>query len=168
MKREQRLTLHSWSDSGNLLASGSDDTQISIWQYNPAGSAKPFTLNTSISTGHHANIFSVKFMPHSGDKTIVSCAGDSEVRVFDIEYSDTRPGNSTNSAFASSTRSRRFSDFFPNSRWLNEASTNAKVYRSHGDRAKRIVTESSPHLFLSCSEDGEVSLLSHPRISVQI
>ena len=41
-------------------------------------------------------------------------------------------------------------------RYLSDGDTNARVYRSHGDRVKRIVTESSPHLFLTCSEDGEV------------
>jgi WD40 repeat protein len=152
--------IFSWSTSGGLLASGSDDTQLNIWEYNPAGLAKSFTLKDSISTGHHANIFSVKFMPHSGDRRVVSCAGDSEVRVFDLEYSERTPNESSN-AFSSSTRSRRFSDFFPNARWLSDANTNARVYRSHADRAKRIVTESSPHLFLTCSEDGEVSPLPH-------
>ncbi|RMZ87912.1 hypothetical protein DV736_g4864, partial [Chaetothyriales sp. CBS 134916] len=107
----------SWSSSGNLLASGSDDTFINIWSYNPTNLAKPFTLNTSVSTGHHANIFSVKFMPCSGDRTV---------------------------------------DFFAQARWLSDANTNARVYRCHADRAKRIVTESSPFLFLTCSEDGEV------------
>jgi DDB1- and CUL4-associated factor 6 len=154
---------HSWSTGGGLLASGSDDTQLNIWDYNPANLAKPFTLNTSVNTGHHANIFSVKFMPHSADKQVVTCAGDSEVRVFDLEHSDTQAANGSSSGFTSSTRSRRFSDFFPNAKWLNEANTNARVYRSHADRAKRIVTESSPHLFLTCSEDGEVSRLPHRR-----
>lgn len=153
------LTCSSWSSSGTLLASGSDDTQLNIWGYNPSSLAKPFTLNTSVSTGHHANIFSVKFMPHSADKKVVTCAGDSEVRVFDLEYSGSTQSNASGGAFTASTRSRRFSDFFPNARWLNEANTNARVYRSHADRAKRIVTESSPHLFLTCSEDGEVSLV---------
>lgn len=92
-------------------------------------------------------------MPHTNDRTIVSCAGDSEVRVFDLEYGGV--ANASND-FSSSTRSRRFNDFFGNARWLNETNTNARVYRSHGDRAKRVVTESSPHLFLTCSEDGEV------------
>lgn len=133
--------------------------QLNIWAYNPNETAKPFTLKDSISTGHHANIFSVKFMPHSDDRRVVSCAGDSEVRVFDLEYSE-RMQNGSGNAFTASTRSRRFSDFFPNARWLSDANTNAKVYRSHADRAKRIVTESSPHLFLTCSEDGEVGLLS--------
>ncbi|KIW22352.1 hypothetical protein, variant 1 [Cladophialophora immunda] len=142
-----------WSTGGNLLASGSDDTYLNIWDYNPPGSAKPFSLNTSVSTGHHANIFSVKFMPHSGDRTVVTCAGDSEVRVFDLEYGGTATQSGSSDA---GTRSRRFNKFFQNAKWLNEGNTNCRVYRSHADRAKRIVTESSPYLFLTCSEDGEV------------
>ena len=92
-------------------------------------------------------------MPHSNDRTVVSCAGDSEVRVFDLEYTGTTNSGSDHS---NSTRSRRFNSFFGNARWLSETNTNARVYRSHADRAKRVVTESSPHLFLTCSEDGEV------------
>jgi nuclear receptor interaction protein len=145
----------SWSRGGNQLASGSDDTFLNIWDYNPVNVAKPFTLNTSVSTGHHANIFSVKFMPHSNDRTVITCAGDSEVRVFDLEYSGTT-GTATDASTQDSTRSRRFNRFFSNARWLNDTSTNARVYRSHADRVKRVVTESSPHLFLTCSEDGEV------------
>jgi len=159
-----RLSTHtdwgSWSTGGNLLASGSDDTYLNIWDYNPAGLAKPFTLNTSVSTGHHANIFSVKFMPHSSDRTVVTCAGDSEVRVFDLEYGGGGGGGGQNvsqdSSLSASTRSRRFNNFFRHARWLNDGNTNARIYRSHADRVKRIVTESSPYLFLTCSEDGEV------------
>ncbi|KAK4941977.1 hypothetical protein LTR10_018158 [Elasticomyces elasticus] len=146
----------SWSTSGNFLASGSDDTHLNIWEYNPAGLYNTFSLNTSVSTGHHANIFSVKFMPHSGDRKVVTCAGDSEVRVFDLEYAGTSQAGSVDPRLSTNTRSRRFNTFFRNARWLNEGNTNARVYRSHADRAKRIVTESSPHLFLTCSEDGEV------------
>ncbi len=146
----------SWSTCGNLLASGSDDTYLNIWAYNPSGSAKPFSLNTSVNTGHHANIFSVKFMPHSSDRTVVTCAGDSEVRVFDLEYAGAATQAGSSESFSASTRSRRFNNYFQNARWLNEGNTNCRVYRSHADRAKRIVTESSPYLFLTCSEDGEV------------
>jgi nuclear receptor interaction protein len=142
----------SWSKSGNLLASGSDDTYLNIWSYNPDSQARPFSLNTSVSTGHTQNIFSVKFMPHSNDRTVITAAGDAQVRIFDIE----RGGASSNASADSSTRSRRFNNFFSNAKFLNEANTNARIYRSHADRVKRIVTESSPHLFLTCSEDGEV------------
>lgn len=94
-------------------------------------------------------------MPHSNDRTLVTCAGDSQVRVFDIEHSN-GSGSASASAFNDSARSRRFLNFFQGSRYLTETNTNARIYRSHADRAKRIVTESSPHLFLTCSEDGEV------------
>lgn len=138
-----------------MLASGSDDQHLNIYSYQPESSTAPFFLNTTVLTGHTANIFSVKFMPHSNDRTLVSCAGDSEVRVFDIEHSR-RPTNPSTSDYASSVRSRRINNFFNGMWYLSENNTNARVYKSHSDRVKRIVTESSPFLFLTCSEDGEV------------
>ncbi|CRG92485.1 WD and tetratricopeptide repeats protein 1 [Talaromyces islandicus] len=141
----------SWSRSGRLLASGSDDTYLNIYSYQPESSTAPFALSTSVSTGHRANIFSVKFMPHSDDRTLVTCAGDSEVRIFDIEHSYQKDASSSTAA-----RSKRMTDFFTGVRYLDYSNTNTRVYSSHADRVKRIVTESSPHLFLTCSEDGEV------------
>ncbi|KUL85754.1 hypothetical protein ZTR_08457 [Talaromyces verruculosus] len=146
----------SWSNSGRLLASGSDDTYLNIYSYQPDSSTSPFALTTSINTGHTANIFSVKFMPHSNDQTLVTCAGDSEVRVFDVEYSFKNASNAAATDAFSATRSRRMADFFTGVRHLSHHNTNSRVYRSHSDRVKRIVTESSPYLFLTCSEDGEV------------
>ncbi|KAJ5697172.1 hypothetical protein N7488_010856 [Penicillium malachiteum] len=146
----------SWSRSGRLLASGSDDQHLNIYSYQPESSDAPFALHTTVYTGHKANIFSVKFMPHSNDGTLVTCAGDSQVRVFDIEYSGRNGSSASTSAFAASARSRRFNNFFDGTRYLSEGNTNARVYQSHADRVKRIVTESSPYLFLTCSEDGEV------------
>ena len=95
-------------------------------------------------------------MPHSNDRTVITAAGDSQVRIFDIEYGGTPANASADSSFSASTRSRRFNDFFNSARFLNDGNTNARIYRSHADRVKRVVTESSPHLFLTCSEDGEV------------
>jgi nuclear receptor interaction protein len=140
------------------LASGSDDQHLNIYSYQPESSNAPFSLSTTVATGHKANIFSVKFMPHSDDRTLITCAGDSQVRVFDIEHSSSNSNSNANatSAFAASARSRRFNNFFEGARYLSEGNTNARVYRSHADRVKRIVTESSPYLFLTCSEDGEV------------
>lgn len=144
----------SWAKSGALLASGSDDTNICINSYQPQHSDAQFRLNTTIATGHRANIFSVKFMPHSSDHIVISAAGDAEIRIFDLEYAGQSTGSSERSAHASSAR---FQGLLNNGvRCLSEADTNARVYRSHSDRVKRLVTESSPFLFLSCSEDGEV------------
>ena len=95
-------------------------------------------------------------MPHSNDQTLVTCAGDGEVRVFDIEYSGRSTHSSGASNVASERRSRRFNNIHQGVRYLSDENTNSRVYRSHLDRVKRIVTESSPHLFLSCSEDGDV------------
>ena len=100
-------------------------------------------------------------MPQSNDNTVVTAAGDNEVRVFDLEYS----GRSTESSYASSAAAvrqtrglgaRGLGTMYQGTRFLSDGNTNARIYRSHGDRVKRIVTESSPYLFLTCSEDGEV------------
>ncbi|KAJ5688575.1 hypothetical protein N7462_002967 [Penicillium macrosclerotiorum] len=152
----------SWSKSGSLLASGSDDEHLNIYSYQPESSSAPFSLNTTVATGHSANIFSIKFMPHSNDRTLITCAGDSQVRVFDIEYSSSSGNVASTSAFAASARSRRFNGFFEGARYLTESNTHCRVYRSHADRVKRIVTESSPYLFLTCSEDGEGFMAYRP------
>ncbi|GAB7358586.1 hypothetical protein MBLNU230_g2646t1 [Neophaeotheca triangularis] len=146
----------SWSKSGNLLASGSDDQHINIHTYQPHDSDEHFRLSATVATGHTQNIFSVKFMPHSDDRTVISAAGDGEVRVFDLEHSGATTTPSTSSARASTRRRMGRDALYANARYLTDGDTDCRVYRSHGDRVKRIVTESSPHLFLTCSEDGEV------------
>ncbi|QIW97824.1 hypothetical protein AMS68_003342 [Peltaster fructicola] len=146
----------SWSTSGRLLASGSDDQHLNLHVYQPENHDKQFQLQTTVSTGHTANIFSVKFMPQSNDRTVVTCAGDGDVRVFDLEYAGKSTEASVASARATAGRRTRRANVYNGVRYLSDGNTNARVYRSHGDRVKRVVTESSPHLFLTCSEDGEV------------
>ncbi|KAI8888723.1 WD40 repeat-like protein [Backusella circina FSU 941] len=68
-----------WSSQGDKLLTGSDDTYLCIYQ--------PFDnyhLRSVITTGHSANIFSAKFMPHTSDNIVISGAGDSEIRIFDL------------------------------------------------------------------------------------
>ena len=143
------------------MASGSDDEHLNIYSYQPESSVSQFALATTVSTGHIANIFSVKFMPHSNENTLVTCAGDCEVRVFDIEHSSRSTIPSVDSSLASSARGALYNNLYKGVRYLSYGDTNTRVYRSHGDRVKRIVTESSPNLFLTCSEDGEVSANQH-------
>jgi nuclear receptor interaction protein len=134
-----------------LLASGSDDHRINIHSYHPDSSTSQFNLTTSIETGHESNIFSVKFMPYSGDRTIVSATDD--VRVFDIEHS----GHSAlGSSRQQGSRRRVGIHGVPDGVTLTEADTNAKAFRCHTDTVKRIVTEDNPFYFLTCSEDGDV------------
>lgn len=139
----------SWSRSGRLLASGSDDHRINIHVYNPESSTSQFNLTTSILTGHRSNIFSVKFMPYSNDRTIVSATDD--VRIFDIEHSGRSMYGSSNSS-RRTTSARSAID----AATLTEGDTNAKAFRCHKDTVKRIVTEDNPFYFLTCSEDGDV------------
>ena len=146
----------SWSKSGQLLASGSDDQHLNIHTYQPDNAVSQFQLTATVATGHTQNIFSVKFMPHSNDSTVITAAGDAQVRIFDLEYSGQSRGASHAAHSASEGRRRGRNNIYGGVRYLSDGDTNARVYRSHGDRVKRIVTESSPHLFLTCSEDGEV------------
>jgi DDB1- and CUL4-associated factor 6 len=148
----------SWSKSGNLLASGSDDQHLNIHQYQPADdSGKQFKLATTVATGHTQNIFSVKFMPGHQDRVCVTAAGDGEVRVFDLEYAGSAQEASAASSMASQGRRRAGrNNVYDGIKHLTDGNTDCRVYRSHGDRVKRIVTESGPYLFLTCSEDGEV------------
>ncbi|KAI9264648.1 WD40-repeat-containing domain protein [Helicostylum pulchrum] len=72
-----------WSLGGDKLLSGSDDKKLNIY--------KPFEdykIATVINTGHRANIFCAKFMPQTSDNVIISGAGDSEVRIFDLRNID--------------------------------------------------------------------------------
>lgn len=88
-------------------------------------------------------------MPHSNDRTCITAAGDAEIRIFDIEYAGRTTEVNVGTA-ASDTNARN------GVRCLSDIDTNCRVYRSHSDRVKKLVVEDSPHLFLSCSEDGEV------------
>ncbi|XP_028993204.1 DDB1- and CUL4-associated factor 6 isoform X2 [Betta splendens] len=77
LKLEATLNVHdgcvntiSWNDTGEYILSGSDDTFLVIT--NPYNKK----VRKSIRSGHRANIFSAKFMPHTNDQEIVSCSGD--------------------------------------------------------------------------------------------
>ena len=72
------------------------------------------------------NIFSAKFMPHTNNTKIISCAGDRLIKLSEVEYTPERTA---------------------------QGSTKRTWY-CHSDMAKRIVTEDNPNTFLSCSEDG--------------
>ncbi|TSL16037.1 DDB1- and CUL4-associated factor 6 [Bagarius yarrelli] len=77
LKLEAILKVHdgcvntiSWNETGEYILSGSDDTNLVI--------TNPYNrkVKTTIRSGHRANIFSAKFMPHTNNQQIVSCSGD--------------------------------------------------------------------------------------------
>ncbi|KAK9506953.1 hypothetical protein O3M35_008795 [Rhynocoris fuscipes] len=67
-----------WNDKGDRLLSGSDDQHLII------SHAYNYKVLTNYKTSHRANIFSAKFLPHSGDTTIVSCSGDGMILHTDL------------------------------------------------------------------------------------
>ncbi|WRT70369.1 uncharacterized protein IL334_007367 [Kwoniella shivajii] len=133
----------SWSEDGSTLLSGSDDKRICIWQpdSHPSSSSSsrrsphPMKLSEKISTGHKANIFSAKFLPNASTPTIVSCAGDRDVRVLQVERLVRDSGTGE---------------------LIGERGDGVNILKCHKDRTKRIATENSPYLFMTVSEDGTV------------
>ena len=67
-----------WNHAGTLLASGSDDLKLNIWN--------PFQkkLVKSIDTRHRGNIFSAKFLPGTNDSLIATAAADNDIYVYDL------------------------------------------------------------------------------------
>lgn len=115
----------SWSESGELLASSGDDTIVCVW--------RPFEevldkekLFLKFSTGHRANVFSIKFIPSTCDTQIATCSGDSEVRVFNIEY-QRKTGSGIRRYTCHTDRAKRLA-----------------------------TEPNNPNLLISCSEDGTV------------
>ncbi|XP_043928294.1 DDB1- and CUL4-associated factor 6 isoform X2 [Protopterus annectens] len=92
LKLEATLSVHDgcvnticWNDTGEFILSGSDDTNLVI--------TNPYNRKvlTTIRSGHRANIFSAKFLPHTNDRQIVSCSGDGV-----IYYTNTERDAETN------------------------------------------------------------------------
>ncbi|CAM9676656.1 unnamed protein product, partial [Phaeothamnion confervicola] len=75
-----------WNEEGSLLATGSDDTRIGIFDY-ATGEARAL-----FETGHSRNIFGVRILPATGSTAIVTGAMDCEVRLHTAPFD--RPSHS--------------------------------------------------------------------------
>jgi len=80
-----------WNETGHFLASGSDDTNVMLWD------PLSYKCIKTVQTGHHGNIFSVKFFPKTNDKVIATGAADSHVFIHDICYDEKIHGFPCNS-----------------------------------------------------------------------
>ncbi|KAI5480734.1 WD repeat protein [Pseudohyphozyma bogoriensis] len=140
-----------WDERGDRLVTAGDDTKVCIWHTNShhlsdLDSSLPvspnLSLHSSIQTGHSQNIFSVKIRPGRRDR-IITGAGDSQIRVLDL--------NAPSSTVTSSTTSNQ---------WNHYSTEDAcvRVLRCHKGRVKKLALEESAgsETFLSCSEDGTV------------
>ncbi|KAK2710929.1 WD and tetratricopeptide repeats protein 1-like isoform X2 [Artemia franciscana] len=72
-----------WDYTGQYIVTGSDDRTLLVW--NPHTKMKIAHLRTQ----HVNNIFSVKFMPESGNRMIAAGAGDSKISLIDAERNET-------------------------------------------------------------------------------
>ncbi|KAL2602682.1 hypothetical protein AAZV13_10G241400 [Glycine max] len=62
----------SFNADGDTLVSGSDDWGVILWDWETG------RIKLSFHSGHSNNVFQAKFMPHSHDRTIVTCAADGQ------------------------------------------------------------------------------------------
>ncbi|PSN50052.1 DDB1- and CUL4-associated factor 8 [Blattella germanica] len=67
-----------FNNSGTLLASGSDDLNIVVWDW---ALGKFLVVYNS---GHRSNVFQAKFLPLTGDTHIVSCGRDGQIRLAEL------------------------------------------------------------------------------------
>ncbi|GLH01088.1 Protein will die slowly [Gryllus bimaculatus] len=67
-----------FNSSGTLLASGSDDLTIVVWDW-PLGK-----MVVMYDSGHRSNVFQVKFLPLTGDTHLVSCGRDGQIRMAEM------------------------------------------------------------------------------------
>ncbi|KIP04882.1 hypothetical protein PHLGIDRAFT_108939 [Phlebiopsis gigantea 11061_1 CR5-6] len=127
----------SWARDGEVLLSAGDDTTVHVWKIDSAITTTdyPFVCDAVIRTGHHGNIFNAQLLPHSS--RIATVARDGQVRIADV-------GDLVRQAVTG-----RQAIYTPRQ-------TNCRVLRCHSDSVKRIITEDSPDLFLTVSEDGAV------------
>jgi nuclear receptor interaction protein len=163
-----------WSQSGHCLATGSDDRKVILWKLGSSDvnarsvqasrGAGAETLRAypnldlaqaeMIQTGHRANIFNVKWAPNCSDRRLFTCAGDCQVRVFDLS----RATASTNVQLESGKEYKY---------WEKSQGACIRVLKCHSSRAKKISTENSPDIFLTAAEDGEIRQ-TDLRVSVSI
>ncbi|ALC42227.1 hypothetical protein Dbus_chr2Rg1806 [Drosophila busckii] len=87
LEREAVLTGHEgcvncleWTDDGLLLASGSDDSCVMIWD--PFRKRRVHALHTK----HLGNIFSVKFLPRHNNSIVATCGADKYIYVYDVNH----------------------------------------------------------------------------------
>ncbi|KXN89623.1 WD repeat protein iqw1 [Leucoagaricus sp. SymC.cos] len=128
----------SWSHNGEILLTGGDDTTVRLWRMDSSDTEQeyPFVCRSVFHTGHTGNIFNAQLLPYSTH--LITVAADKQIRVSDITMA-------LNNGVQDSLETQ-----------YTIKQSVKKILRCHSNRVKRIVTEDSPALFLTVSEDGTV------------
>lgn len=117
-----------WDVTGQLLASGSDDTKIAIWDFDNG------KVKASFDTGHTGNIFSARFFPCDSDH-LASAAGDGQCKTYKLAQSSITVEHSYEQCFAN--RAKRV-DFEPgNPFWFVACGEDGSV-RQYDTRQKHV------------------------------
>jgi WD40 repeat protein len=123
--------------------------RVRLWQLDATDLTTPLPFKTCISfqTGHTANIFNAQFLSSSTD-ILATCAGDEEVRVFDLSRVTGIDATLANTRLPQRKR--------------NDSTVLGceRVIRCHEGPVKRISTEESNHHFLTVSEARKEHVLS--------
>ncbi|XP_060176234.1 uncharacterized protein LOC132606660 isoform X1 [Lycium barbarum] len=64
----------SFSADGDILVSSSNDRKVILWDWETGKTLLPF------HSGHDDYVFAAKIMPHTNNRSIVTCAADGQVR----------------------------------------------------------------------------------------
>ena len=67
-----------FNETGSRLASGSDDLEIIVWDWQKGKKVLSF------KSGHTSNVFQSKFLPLSGDTLIATTSRDGQVRLAEL------------------------------------------------------------------------------------
>lgn len=135
-----------WNQTGTLLASASDDTDVRLWSY-PRSSALPQSL--VLPTLHDANIFGVQFLPFN-DSMLVTGSWDGTVQLHTLDKgssnsNDTQPFHSSRNVAGAGEELECI------------APAHTVKFSCHHSRVKQVeVCPAEAHLFWSGSEDGTV------------
>lgn len=151
-------TVH-WNSTGEYLISGSDDQFIAIT--NPHNQK----ILYKYKTGHHANIFSARFMPQSNDQSIVSCSGDGIV--LHTELLAPYLHRCKTNGFLNSATNGRENDSNNTYERITDSEANIGCFNCHktGTTYEVLTVPTESKSFMSCGEDGTVRWFDLRQIS---
>lgn len=133
-----------------FAASGRAST---LMQLSSCISSSLLQVKKSIRSGHRANIFSAKFMPHTNDQEIVSCSGDGIIYYTHTEKS---PEYNRQCQFTCHYGTA-YEVLIHRSWWKGFLSYSLPSYLLSFALFLQIMTvPNDPYTFLSCGEDGTV------------
>ncbi len=93
-------------------------------------------LRGSIDTGHIANIFCAQFLPSTGSSRVISCAGDREIRCFNINYGSGNNNNNNDNNINNNNNNNNTNNNKSSPKKFDYSQL--QVYRCHRGRVKKV------------------------------